>query len=585
MLAYAAQQIARGSGAAGPLQHLGALNVLRSYVAGGLQQRESSRSFSTGNDHRHSSLYITDTDGKVLGHTPLLIGLVNYFERHLPYVGYYAPVGGSANPEKGTHPMDNQLRLIHDAFELKYDLKSMFCVSEDEAVREVAAGKRGDLVDRIYAAFQGYKEMHDMVIVHGTSVGSGRFDAEIASAIAAPAVIACQAKDQSLNDIARKVMMKKVMLDDYKVPILGVCLNKLPVFDSNIMITQLKRKFSEAGIPFLGAFPEDKLLRGVRLDELLPALNAEFMFGSKVQLDQEYSAVYVASQRLEELLELMANDGDTRPLVITSRDRLDIVLGLLASQVSVAGPNVAGILLTQAGFGNGRTYAHSIMSRMFEGLSKYYQGSLLPIMSTDLPLYEAVRRLDRVAGAVLPTSSRKIQHCKNLFDHCIDANQLVAGLEKEEALITSSKRVTPKMFAHSIKTKCLANQQHVVLPEGMEPRVIKAASEVTSRGLAKITLLGDPTAVAAEAKKLGADISECRIIDPKDYAGIDKYVAALLEARKGKNMTEEAARDAVANDVNMFGVMMVHAGDAQGMVSGSIHTTAATIRPAMQVTL
>lgn len=147
----------------------------------------------------------------------MLIGLMNYFERHLPYVGYYAPVGGSANPEKGTHPIDNQLRLIHDAFELKYDLKSMFCVSEDEAVREVAAGKRGDLVDRIYAAFQGYKDMHDMVIIPGTSVGSGRFDAEIASAIAAPALIACQAKDQSLQDIARKVMMKKVMLDDYKV--------------------------------------------------------------------------------------------------------------------------------------------------------------------------------------------------------------------------------------------------------------------------------------------------------------------------------------------------------------------------------
>ncbi len=64
---------------------------------------------------------------------------------------------------------------------------------------------------------------------------------------------------------------------------------------------------------------------------------------------------------------------------------------------------------------------------------------------------------------------------------------------------------------------------------------------------------------------------------------MDHYVTLLLEARRGKNITPETARDALANDVNMFGVMMVASGDAAGMVSGSIHTTAATIRPAMQV--
>lgn len=72
-------------------------------------------------------------------------------------------------------------------------------------------------------------------------------------------------------------------------------------------------------------------------------------------------------------------------------------------------------------------------------------------------------------------------------------------------------------------------------------------------------------------------------VSMQTYPAVDKYVEALLEARKGKNMTADAARDAVLNDVNMFGVMMVAMGDANGMVSGAIHTTAATIRPAMQV--
>lgn len=109
------------------------------------------------------------------------------------------------------------MRLIHDAFELKYDVKSMMGVPEDEAVRLLAAGKRAELLDRIYASFATYRDMHDMVIVHGTSLGSGKLDAEIASAISTPAVITCQAKDKSLQDITRKVMLKKVLLDDHKV--------------------------------------------------------------------------------------------------------------------------------------------------------------------------------------------------------------------------------------------------------------------------------------------------------------------------------------------------------------------------------
>ncbi|KAF8061400.1 pta [Scenedesmus sp. PABB004] len=541
------------------------------------------RRWLAGDSHRHSAVYVTDAEGSVASHTPLLLGLMNYFERHLPFVGYFAPIGGSANPDTGDHPLDRHLRLVHDTFELKYETRLMQGVAEEEAVRLVAAGRRGELLDRIYASFVAYKEMHDMVIVHGTAIGSGKLDAEIASALESPALITAQAKDASITDIARRTLLKKALLDEHKVPVLGAVLNKVPAADLAIVTAQLRRKFADAGLPLLGALPEDRLLRGVRLDEVLPALPAEFQFGRKVQLDQEYTAVYVAAQRLEELLELLATDGDTRPLVITTRDRLDIVLGLLASQVSVAGPNVAGIVLARSGPGNGRNQAQAMLGRMFEGLSKGYQGSLLPIMSTDLPIYEAVRRLDHLTGAVLPTSTRKIQHCKAMFDKHVDANSLVAGIEAEEAQITSAARVTPKMFAHSIKTKCAAHPQHIVLPEALDPRVLKAASEVTTRGLARITLLGDPAAVAAEAKKLGADISACAVVEPKSFGGLDKYVAMLLEARKGKNLTPEAARDAVANDPNMFGVMMVASGDAAGMVSGAIHTTAATIRPAMQV--
>lgn len=570
--------------AAGPLQHAGALSLLR-HLRPTLRLCSQTRGVSSNG--RHSSVYITDVDNNTTSHMPLILGLVNYFERHMPDVGYFSPIGGTAHPETGSHPLDKHLRLVHDAFELRSDVRSMFGVAEDEAVRLVASGKRAELIDRIYASYMSYKDSHDVVLVQGTSLGSGKLDAEIAGALNAPAIIACQAKDLPIGELVQKATMKKVLLSEQKVPILGVAVNKVPARDLAITTSQLKQRLSDAGLHFLGAVPEDKLLRAVRLDEVQIAMDAELKFGSKVQLDQEYSAVYVGSQGLEQLLELMANDGDTRPLVVTSRDRLDIVMGLLASQVSVAGPNVACILLTHAGPRlagvSEKGYSETILTRTFDGLSKGYKGSLVPVLSTESSLFDAVRKLDHLQGSVLPTSSRKISHCKALFDRYIDANSLVLGLEKEEATVLKSKRVTPKMFAHSVKQKCIANPQRIVLPEGLEPRVIKAASEVTAKGLAKVILLGDPQQVAAEAKKLGADISGCTIVDPKSFAGVDKYVEALLEARKGKNMTRDIAIDAVTGDVNMFGVMMVALGDAGGMVSGSIHTTAATIRPAMQV--
>lgn len=132
-------------------------------------------------------------------------------------VGYFCPIGGSADPAAGSHPLDGQLRLVHDAFELKYDIRTMMGVPEDEAVHLVAAGKKGELLDRIYSAYVAYKEAHDAVLVHGVGIGSGKLDAEVAAALGAPAIIAATARGAGGGDVFRQVMMKKALLDDVKV--------------------------------------------------------------------------------------------------------------------------------------------------------------------------------------------------------------------------------------------------------------------------------------------------------------------------------------------------------------------------------
>jgi len=133
-----------------------------------------------------------------------------------------------------------------------------------------------------------------------------------------------------------------------------------------------------------------------------------------------------------------------------------------------------------------------------------------------------------------------------------------------------------------IKAKAMSDVKHIVLPEGEETRNIQAAAQIAEAGLAKITMLGDPAKVAEVAATTGTDLSKVEIINPADSAKAAEYAAALYEIRKAKGMTEEQAAKLVA-DPMYYGVMMVKTGDADGLVSGAIHSTGDMLRPALQI--
>ncbi|GBG66313.1 hypothetical protein CBR_g58804 [Chara braunii] len=144
-------------------------------------------------------------------------------------------------------------------------------------------------------------------------------------------------------------------------------------------------------------------------------------------------------------------------------------------------------------------------------------------------------------------------------------------------------RMNPKLFAHTLFQQAKSMTQHIVLPEGVEPRVLQAAAEIVRRGLCEVTLLGDEEKIKTATKQLRLDISRCKIVEPATSPHLDRYAEDLYQKRKHKGMTLDEARDQLMNDVNSFGTAMVAAGDADGMVSGAIHTTANTVRPALQI--
>ena len=139
------------------------------------------------------------------------------------------------------------------------------------------------------------------------------------------------------------------------------------------------------------------------------------------------------------------------------------------------------------------------------------------------------------------------------------------------------------MFQYQLVSWAKAKKKHIVLPEGKDERVLNAADRLVRQDIVKITLLGDVNEISSNISRLGLCLNQenCQIINPQDAFHYDEYVNTLFELRKGKNMPLQVAKD-LMTDVAYFGTMMVYKGHADGMVSGAIHTTAHTIRPALQ---
>ena len=133
----------------------------------------------------------------------------------------------------------------------------------------------------------------------------------------------------------------------------------------------------------------------------------------------------------------------------------------------------------------------------------------------------------------------------------------------------------------TLRDKARKNPQRIVLPEGEEPRTVKAASIITSEKLARVTLIGNRAKIEAVAKDQGADIGAVPSIDPETAKEFDDYAATYYELRKAKGVTPEEARK-IMKDTVFYGTMMVHKGHADGLVSGALHSTADTVRPALQ---
>eukprot|EP00271_Cylindrocystis_brebissonii_P001269 TRINITY_DN1157_c1_g5_i1.p1 TRINITY_DN1157_c1_g5~~TRINITY_DN1157_c1_g5_i1.p1 ORF type:complete len:779 (-),score=143.11 TRINITY_DN1157_c1_g5_i1:197-2533(-) len=500
-------------------------------------------------------------------------------------VGYFRPIDSTSH---GGH----RSLLVKNVYQLPGSIDKMQGCSQEEALAYMAEDRMDELIGVVLKAYDEYRRDHDFVIVEGTNLRDGSntipLNATIAAALGSPVLLIADAMAAATGEVNAKVrdgweardwetlvlaklVESQTFMQRHHVGVVGALVYKTPLGTTRGVST-LKEKLEARNVPFAGAIPEDPTLQSMQVLDLKKALGAHMLYGEVTHagMSTEVTETVVASTQLENLIEYLKPTPDPTKgaVVVTHISRPDILLGCMALHEVHSPKSIAAVILT------GGSAPSSTIDALIQTNPR---ARTLPMLVSDQPTFETCLALGKAVAQFHPGSARKIERAKDLFEDNVDTDFLKEILFKEREV-----RTNPKMFQYMLLQKAKAAQMHIVLPEGDEPRTIEAAGEVLRRSLAQVTLLGERSAILSKAKLLHVDLGEASIVEPSQSPNLERYAAIVHEARKSKGVTLDKAREMVLDAV-YFGTTMVAAGDADGMVSGAVHTTADTVRPALQI--
>jgi phosphate acetyltransferase len=382
-------------------------------------------------------------------------------------------------------------------------------------------------------------------------------NARIAANLAVPVLLVVNGFGRTAEELRTTVELLEHELRAHHATLFAVIANRVTLEALDVAA----RTVARGDVPGY-AIPDEPLLNAPSVAELMLACDGTLVSGDEELLHQEAPALMVAAMTLPNILDRM-EDG---AVVVTPGDRPEIVLGVLFAHVSPDFPQISGIVLS------GGVQLPEQISRLIGGLNVS-----TPIVSTKLGTFATANALSNRRGRLTKESPRKVATALALFGEHVDGKALIDRLE-----VARSETVTPLMFEHRLIDRAVEIRKHIVLPEGEEERILRAADILLRRGVADLTLLGDPLVIARRAAELGVDVSRAQLLSPYDEELVAEFAEVYRERRKHRGIDLDEARTTVT-DVSYFGTLMVELGKADGMVSGAAHTTAHTIRPALEV--
>ena len=509
----------------------------------------------------NKAVYIATTESKS-GKSIVSIGLMQMLLGKTAKVGYFRPI--ISDYEEGK--VDNHINTIINYFDLKIKYEEAYAFTISEVIHKKNQNKDDEIITTIIDKYKAIEDRFDFILVEGTDFsGEGSIiewdiNVLIAKNLGIPTIIITSGVGKTLDELVSNLYLAYDLYKDKGADVLMVTANKVEA--KNVALVQ---KELEKNLPtnvLKGVIPLNVKLANPTVKEIVEVLNGKVLFG-KTYINNQAGAYSVGAMQLRHYLTYLEENS----LVITPGDRADLILGALQANISANYPAISGIILT------GGLMPEASIIKLIKGLS-----DVVPIVLVKEGTYSITNKIGAIQPRMYAENINKIKTSISDFEKFIPVDAL------EERLITfKADGISPRMFQYNLLKRAKLNKKHIVLPEGTDERILMAAKQLINTNAVEITLLGDRSQIEKKLSQCDIilDLEKISIIDPTKSSHFEEYAVTLYELRKHKNVNLAMAHD-LMEDVSYFGTMMVYKGHADGMVSGAVHTTQHTIRPALQ---
>ncbi|MEE1804710.1 phosphate acetyltransferase [Streptomyces sp. NPDC101062] len=500
------------------------------------------------------SVYVTGID-RGDGRQVVELGVMELLTRQVDRVGVFRPLVHDGP--------DRLFDLLRARYRLSQDPSSVYGLDYHEAAALQAERGTDELVQRLVERFHGVARGYEVVLVLGTDFAATQLpdelslNARLANEFGASVIAVVGGKGQSAESVRAEARNAHRAYEVLGCDVLTMVVNRVAAEDRTAIAEGLA---AQLPVP-CHVLPDEPALAAPTVAQITQALGGTVLLGDDSGLARNALDFVFGGAMLPNFL------GALTPgcMVVTPGDRADLVVGALAAH-SAGTPPIAGVLLTLDERPDDTVL--TLAARLAPGT---------PVVSVPGRSFPTATELFGMEGKLNAATPRKAETALGLFERHVDTADLLARMS-----VARSGHVTPMMFEHDLLEQARSLRRRVVLPEGTEERVLRAADVLLRRDVCDLTLLGDLDVLRKKAADLGIDLSATQLIDPATSDLRQDFAERYAELRKHKGVTVELAYDVVA-DPNYFGTLMVQQGLADGMVSGSVHSTAATIRPAFEI--
>ncbi|WP_415880381.1 phosphate acetyltransferase [Methylomonas sp. TEB] len=503
-------------------------------------------------------IYIAGVD-EGNGKSLIMLAIIEMLSGYADNIGFFRPIIQSDTDK------DDLIQFISHRYQLSTPYDAMYGCTSAEARQLLANEQYDELLKTILAKYRALKARCDHVLCvgsdyrHGNAISEFDFNADVANNLGCLMMPVMQGENRSdeqiLNGLASlKHSMHEHDCESLATVIIGVAQNQ---------IASLRHSLNHSNEFPVYVVPAESSLEKPTIGNIAKVIGAKVFSGENATMSREVYHYKVAAMLVPDFLDYV----ETGDLIITPGDRSDIIMASLMAYNSSNYPQIAGLILT------GHQQPAPQVQKLIDGLG----GTPFAVLGVDSDTFTTAMQVSQVTARLHSQDDRKIATALGLIESNMNMVELRLRLCSKV-----SHKTTPLMFEYDLLQRAKAKKQHIVLPEGNEERILRAAEILLLRDVVKITLLGNEAEIRQKIQAMALKMDNVNIIDPIKSDLRPLFAETYYQARKHRCIVYDTAFDLMA-DPSYFGTLMIHLSYADGMVSGAVHSTQHTIRPAFEI--